>query len=141
MAKQIIYEELKAYVEEGKKKADLAEIYELPMTQVTKLLQQAGLKIRKFHAPKFELVMPTEGQTNTEESNPIQVPVQSSEEITQEIEDIFGPVVPQTDAVDTRPVDLDVQEEAMGEMNSSNIADTEVEVTPTEEAPWEGTGW
>lgn len=43
-------------VEEGWKKAQLAEHYGLPMAQMTKVLQAAGLQIRKFHAPKFELV-------------------------------------------------------------------------------------
>ena len=43
-------------VEEGWKKPQLAEHYGLPMVQMTKVLQAAGLQIRKFHAPKFELV-------------------------------------------------------------------------------------
>ena len=43
-------------VEEGWKKAQLAEHYGLPMAQMTKVLQAAGLQIRKFHTPKFELV-------------------------------------------------------------------------------------
>ena len=43
-------------VEEGWKKAQLAEHYGLPTAQMTKVLQAAGLQIRKFHAPKFELV-------------------------------------------------------------------------------------
>ena len=43
-------------VEEGWKKAQLAEHYGLPTAQMTKVLQAAGLQIRKFHAPRFELV-------------------------------------------------------------------------------------
>ena len=43
-------------VEEGWKKPQLAEHYGLPMAQMTKVLQAAGLQIRKFHAPRFELV-------------------------------------------------------------------------------------
>ncbi len=43
-------------VEEGWKKPQLAEHYSLPMAQMTKVLQAAGLQIRKFHAPRFELV-------------------------------------------------------------------------------------
>ena len=42
-------------VEEGMKKAELAAHYELPVAQMTKVLKAAGLKIRKFHAPKYEL--------------------------------------------------------------------------------------
>ena len=48
-------------VEEGWKKAQLAEHYGLPMAQMTKVLQAAGLQIRKFHAPRFELVDEVEG--------------------------------------------------------------------------------
>lgn len=48
--------DLAAKVEEGWKKNKLAEHYGLPMAQMTKVLQSAGLKIRKFHAPKFELI-------------------------------------------------------------------------------------
>lgn len=48
--------DLAAKVEEGWKKDKLAEHYGLPMAQMTKVLQSAGLKIRKFHAPKFELI-------------------------------------------------------------------------------------
>ncbi len=63
--KQIIYSELKAHIDAGMKKKELAELYELPESQMTKVLQQAGLQIRRFHAPKFELVMdvPVEGET------------------------------------------------------------------------------
>ena len=43
-------------IEEGWKKDKLAAHYKLPMAQMTKVLQVAGLKIRKFHAPKFELI-------------------------------------------------------------------------------------
>ena len=43
-------------VEEGMKKAALAEYYGIPVSQMTAALKQAGLKIRKFHAPAFVLV-------------------------------------------------------------------------------------
>ena len=43
-------------VEEGMKKAALAEHYGIPVSQMTVALKQAGLKIRKFHAPAFVLV-------------------------------------------------------------------------------------
>ena len=54
---------LSAQVEEGMKKAELAAHYELPVAQMTKVLKAAGLKIRKFHAPKYQLVDDTEGET------------------------------------------------------------------------------
>lgn len=78
MAKEIVYEELKAFIDEGKKKEELAEIYELPMSQVTKLLQQAGLKIRKFHAPKFILVGGPAEEPAVEATRPVDsdVPVE-----------------------------------------------------------------
>lgn len=56
MAIQITITDLTQKVEEGWKKPALAEHYGLPVTQMTKALKDAGLRIRKFHAPKFELV-------------------------------------------------------------------------------------
>ena len=68
--KKVVLSELKALVEGGAKKEDLAKEYGLPMTQVTKLLQTAGLKIRKFHkVPAFELVDDTEKSSNLAEEN------------------------------------------------------------------------
>ena len=58
--------DLAAKVEEGWKKPQLAEHYGLPVAQMTKVLQSAGLKIRKFHAPKFELVDAIEEETVVE---------------------------------------------------------------------------
>ena len=46
-------------VNDGWKKPQLAEYYGLPVTQITQALQQAQLKIRKFHKPKFVLVEET----------------------------------------------------------------------------------
>ena len=60
MAIQVTVSDLTQKVNEGWKKPQLATYYGLPMTQVTKLLQQAGLKIRKFHLPKFVLVDDTQ---------------------------------------------------------------------------------
>lgn len=56
MAREITISDLKSKVDEGWKKQALAEHYGLPMAQMTKLLQTAGLKIRKFHAPLYILV-------------------------------------------------------------------------------------
>lgn len=56
MAVQVTLSDLTAKVNEGWKKDQLAEYYSLPKAQVGKLLKQAGLTIRKFHMPKFELV-------------------------------------------------------------------------------------
>jgi hypothetical protein len=56
MAREITISDLKSKVNEGWKKQALADHYGLPMAQMTKLLQTAGLKIRKFHAPLYVLV-------------------------------------------------------------------------------------
>ena len=55
-------------VEEGMKKAALAEHYGIPVSQMTVALKQAGLKIRKFHAPAFVLV--TDDVATEEIDNP-----------------------------------------------------------------------
>ena len=57
---KIVPSVLKEQVEKGMKKKELANYYNLPMTQMTKVLQQANLKIRKFHEPKFIFVEETE---------------------------------------------------------------------------------
>lgn len=53
-------------VNNGMKKAELAEFYGIPVTQMTSALKQAGLKIRKFHHPKFVLVDNTKEDTITD---------------------------------------------------------------------------
>ena len=53
---QINLKTLTQQVQNGMKKVELADYYKLPMLQMTKVLQQAGLKIRKFHAPAFTLI-------------------------------------------------------------------------------------
>jgi len=55
-AKTISKAELTAMVDSGVKKDQIAEYYGLTVAQTTKLLKSAELKIRKFHAPVFELV-------------------------------------------------------------------------------------
>lgn len=57
MSVKISLTTLKKQVEDGMKKGQLAEYYGMSELQVGKLLKQAGLKIRKFHKPVFELVM------------------------------------------------------------------------------------
>lgn len=53
-------------VNEGWKKVALAEHYSLPVSQMTQLLKDAGLKIRKFHKPKYQLVDDTVLDANYE---------------------------------------------------------------------------
>ena len=53
-------------VEEGWKRAALAEHYGLPEAQMAQVLRDAGLKIRKFHAPKYQLVDDTIEEVDNE---------------------------------------------------------------------------
>lgn len=53
---RIVKEVLEQQVQEGWKKNALAEHYGLPVAQMTKVLKDCGLTIRKFHAPKYVLV-------------------------------------------------------------------------------------
>lgn len=64
--KQIKLSELTADVNSGMKKDALCEKYGLNKAQMTGLLRKAGLKIRKFHAPKFELVIDENDQNDAE---------------------------------------------------------------------------
>ena len=64
---------LKKQVEEGMKRKELAEYYGIPETQMAKALKSAGLKIRKFHNPAFELVNEAE-EAQVEEEPDITLP-------------------------------------------------------------------
>ena len=76
--KQVKKSELTAMVNEGKKRNEIAAHYGLKEAQVAKLLKAAGLKIRKFHLPTFELV----DDTVEEEATMMDIPV------TQEVLDM-----------------------------------------------------
>ena len=65
MSVEIKLSVLTEQVNEGWKRAALAEHYGLPETQMAQVLRDAGLKIRRFHAPKYQLVDDT--VDNTEE--------------------------------------------------------------------------
>ena len=99
MARQITISDLKSKVDEGWKKQALADYYGLPMTQMTKLLQTAGLKIRKFHAPLYELIDDTvvaevPVTEVVEDMNPIAVDM----EVQNEVEEQEEPVLEMVDA-------------------------------------------
>ena len=53
---KIILSKLKEQVEEGMKRKELAEYYGISEVQMAKALKSAGLRIRKFHLPSFEIV-------------------------------------------------------------------------------------
>lgn len=54
--KQISRAELTALVDMGRKKEYISSHYGLNNAQTTKLLKDAGLKIRKFGSPVFTLI-------------------------------------------------------------------------------------
>ena len=66
MAVEIKKSILAQQVEEGWKRAALAEHYGLPEAQMAQVLRDAGLKIRKFHAPKYQLVDDTIEEVDNE---------------------------------------------------------------------------
>ena len=63
MAVEIKKSVLAQQVQEGWKRKALADHYGLSEVQMADVLRKAGLKIRKFHAPKYQLV----DDTNSEE--------------------------------------------------------------------------
>jgi hypothetical protein len=71
MAKEVKLSVLKEQVNSGMKLAELATYYDLPKSQVSKMLKKAGLTIRKFAVDKFELVDDTVIQLNDENSTDI----------------------------------------------------------------------
>lgn len=47
---------LKKLIDKGYKRADLAKYYNLPESNIAKILKECGLKIRKFHKKKYEII-------------------------------------------------------------------------------------
>lgn len=81
MSVKISLTTLKKQVEDGMKKSQLAEHYGMSELQVGKLLKQAGLRIRKFHKPAFELVNDEEIAKVTEvefETQPVDAVIEDS---------------------------------------------------------------
>ena len=63
MAVEIKKSILAQQVQDGWKRKALAEHYGLPETQMAQVLRNAGLQIRKFHAPKYQFVDDTQSET------------------------------------------------------------------------------
>ena len=85
--KQVKKSELTAMVNEGKKRNEIAAHYGLKEAQVAKLLKAAGLKIRKFHLPTFELVDDTVEETAQMMDIPDMNPdLAAAEEVTAQAE-------------------------------------------------------
>jgi hypothetical protein len=66
--KKIYLSKLTQQVNEGMKLKPLAEYYGLPVAQMKKILNEAGLKIRKFRNPSYELVIDIGEEESVEES-------------------------------------------------------------------------
>ena len=94
--KQVKKSELTAMVNEGKKRNEIAAYYGLKEAQVAKLLKAAGLKIRKFHLPTFELVDDTAEET----AQMMDIPDMNPEEATAE------EVTAQAEAVTEEPAQV-----------------------------------
>ena len=69
MAVEIKKSILAQQVEDGWKRKALAEHYGLPEAQMAQVLRDAGLQIRKFHAPKYQLVDDTDPEESVEVTN------------------------------------------------------------------------
>ena len=85
--KKVKKSELTAMVNEGKKRNEIAAHYGLKEAQVAKLLKAAGLKIRKFHLPTFELVDDTVEETAPMRDIPVTEEA-TAEEVTAQAEPV-----------------------------------------------------
>ena len=87
---KIILSKLKEQVEEGMKRKELAEYYGIAELQMAKALKAAGLKIRKFHLPSFEIV------AEEEDKRQMEIPYEEVEStyhkltVEEEFQEIFG---------------------------------------------------
>ena len=63
MAVKIKKSVLVQQVQDGWKRKALAEHYGLPEAQMAQVLRNAGLQIRKFHAPKYQFIDDTQSET------------------------------------------------------------------------------
>ena len=85
MAVEITKSDLSQKVQDGWKRKQLAEHYGLPETQMAQLLRDAGLQIRKFHAPKYVLVDDVSEAVAevVQDSESVQIVEEKGEEIPQ----------------------------------------------------------
>lgn len=88
MAVEIKKSVLTQQVQDGWKRKALAEHYEIPEMQMAQVLRQAGLKIRKFHAPKYLFVDDTVSTENVAEYNEVAedlIDISDSIEVEEEV--------------------------------------------------------
>ena len=87
---KIILSKLKEQVEGGMKRKELAEYYGIAEVQMAKALKSAGLRIRKFHLPSFEIV------AEEEDERQMEIPYEEVEStyhgltVEEEFQEIFG---------------------------------------------------
>lgn len=121
--------EFRQKVQEGAKRAELAEYYGLPESDIARVLKQLGLKIRKLHTPRFELVEDDEETTEVKEvpevkaeevpepqaSEEKEVPVKRTRRTKAQIEaESKGEEVAETTSTEEVAVEEDVEVKAWG---------------------------
>ena len=110
---KIVPSVLKQQVEDGMKLVALQEHYKLPATQMKAALKGLGLKIRKFHAPKFVFVT-EEDALVVEWNDAIDTSVEDTVELT--VEDILDDtaIVELIPAPVEESVPVEVEDETKG---------------------------
>ena len=88
MAIEIKKSVLSQQVQEGWKRKALAEHYGLPETQMAQVLKDAGLQIRKFHAPKYQFVDDTQEQEEGVEEIQTEINEEVGEDVNTLVESV-----------------------------------------------------
>ena len=113
MAKEIKLSELRKFVDDGMKVEELAAEYELPKSQVRKLLKEAGLKIRKLKKDSaFKLIDDTKPEEETQ--------AEQEETITKEVPADLAPEVPEA----AQTAEIPTPENPAPEVSQDNGTDT-----------------
>jgi cell division protein FtsN len=99
---------LSEQVESGMKRDELAKHYGIPEAQMAKALKAAGLTIRRFHKPMFELV------DDLEEEETVAV---EEEACTEEVQETTTEAVQET-AVEETVADAPVEETVAEEVTT-----------------------
>lgn len=85
---EISITKLTSQVNDGMRKKEISEYYNIPEFQVGKMLKQAGLKIRKIHEPAFVLISDNGpvilGEFGTQHLNYIKDAITSQEHLIKE---------------------------------------------------------
>ena len=98
---KIVLSELREKVQNGAKRKALAEYYGISEVQMAKALKSAGLKIRNFHAPAFEIVSDeTEDKAPEIQDIPFEEAgqIQMLQDIAEEEEEAQEDLIPQVES-------------------------------------------